>query len=101
MVVGGGSAFGFLGSSALVVVFKAAGGDRVDLKLIESIEAVVLGLVLRAGGAALVVGPGDGAAAAFFGLLAGWIVQVGFQQGTAQIGLADFGQLISRIVFVG
>ena len=101
MVVGGGSAFGFLGTSALVVAFEAGGGDRVDLDLIESIEAVVLGLVLRAPGARGVAGSGDRAAAAFFGLLAAVVVQVGFQQGAAQVGLADFGQLISRIVFVG
>ena len=101
MVVGDGSAFGFLGTSALVVVFKAAGGDRVDLDLIESIEAVVLGLVLGATGASGIAGSGDRAAATLFDLLASWIVEVGFQQGAAQIGLMDFGQLIGRIQLVG
>lgn len=101
IVGGGGSAFGFLGTAALVVVFKAAGGDGVDLDLIESIEAVVAGLVLSATRADRIAGSGDCCAAAFFGLLAAVVVQVGFQQAPAQVGLADFGQLVGRIVFVG
>lgn len=58
-------------------------------------------LLLATAAASCVAGSGNRAAAAFFALVAGFVVEISLQQSTAEIGLSDFGQLVGRIVAIG
>lgn len=100
-ILGRGAAFGFLDSSALMVVSVLPGGRAVGHHLIQVLEAVVTVLILTVAGASRVAGSGDRAAAALFALVTGCVVEISLQQSTAEIGLPDFSQLVGRIVGIG